>query len=307
MTKRLPIAETALGAVTFSLAHVLPTLRVYWLPLLLLGALASYTLSTLFQGVDLEALIALAESDAQAFEEMSEDEFLTMIAPDPGALGGGILLAILTALVSVVVFIPLSTLLYRVAAEDEQMPIGLFYWQWGAREWTFLFTIIIYMVLFGGISLAIELAGGAAIMIIQGTGDVTIGWVAMLIPILVSIITIWLTLRTILVLPASAVEGQINIFSALKATGGNVFRILGSILVLVLIIIACLIGYGLIMMILSLLQSAISLSYGTESTVGLPLTVLTYVAMAGVSIFAFIALQLINYGWGGKAWAALRE
>ena len=112
---------------------------------------------------------------------------------------------------------------------------------------------------------------------------------------------------TILIPAAAAVEGKMNVVSATLATGGNVFRLLGSLILLCLLLVVSLLAFGILMFILSLLLGTIDMAVGDETAGGLILSIVSAVLLVGLSVYAYIAVQLVSLGWAGMAWAALRK
>lgn len=309
MSRKLPIAETALEAILFAMRQTLPTLRVAWLPGLVtiaLFGLGIYLFSMAFPGL-FDGLIAAGEA-AEAQGTLAEDQVLEIIRshidgvqPLFAGLGGLALLAAWAAI------LPISVLIYRVAAGDVAMPGGIFYWRWGAHETWFLVTYVVYVILLQVVTGAIGLGGEWAIQHFAQSGDVTLRWVPMIVGPVTLVVTLWVVLRTILIPAAAAVEGKMNVVSATLATGGNVFRLLGSLILLCLLLVVSLLAFGILMFILSLLLGTIDMAVGDETAGGLILSIVSAVLLVGLSVYAYIAVQLVSLGWAGMAWAALRK
>lgn len=320
MTRKLPVAETAVGAVQFALRNVWGTLRLGWFSLILVIAIATAGFA-----VTLSAMPGVLEGYVEAIEEITSqaeraaasgsvwslelddteaqaliDENMDDI--DPVRLVLGCLLSMLAG----IAFVPMMTLLFRVGAGDIQMPGGFFYWQWGARETRTMLTYLLYVVSLVAIILVIGAVAGVLITVLSETRDLTLSWLPMILPFVLIVLYFWILLRTVLIIPAAAIENETNIFAAVKATGGNVFRMIGSLIVVYVLGLLCMIAFAIVFFVISLLLGGLSMNVGDETTAGMIISIAGIVIMIGMMVYFYMAIQLISFGWLGGAWAALR-
>ncbi|MEM9234705.1 MAG: hypothetical protein AAGA69_10790, partial [Pseudomonadota bacterium] len=268
MSRKLPIAETAIQSVSFAIRHVWPTIRLGWLPLIGFIGLLVFGVMTMLSGVP-----GLIESFETIYEEimaqyaaagspntysLSDEEITAILERNIGEPDlARLMLGGLICLLGWLIFVPLSTLLFRIAAGDVEAPRGFFYWQWGGRETRLVATYILYIVVVQGALYAVELFGVTLADQFANSGDVTLAWAPTVVPILFFVITIWITMRTILIVPASAIENDMNFIEATLATGGNFFRLLGSLILLIIMIVAASLAFAIVIFIGAILFGAL--------------------------------------------------
>jgi hypothetical protein len=312
MIRRLPVAETALEAVMFGLRHVPTLLRLGWFSLLVsfgLVCLALYVMAHAFNGLPAflaEMVAFIRESGLRDGASLAakgrELEAIVSQVPDlaPILVGFGIFFA------AAAVFVPLFVVLARVAAGEATAPSGLFYWQWGARESRTLVTmvghgvasIVIALVL---VTFATVVAAGAA-----ASAQPALKALSGLLPLGVMALLLWITLRLLLIVPAAALDDDINFLAAIRATGGNVFRILGSLMLMGLMSLAVFVAAGIAALVLSIIGGLTVASFGTETETGRSFARSVLLTQGLLFAYVGLAAKLGALAWYAKAWRALR-
>lgn len=311
MARQLPVAETAVGAVIFGLTNVPMLIRLGWLSVIMalaLVCLALFVMTHAYDGLP-EFIGGLAGIDWSAFDEdMAQpmaDELVGIFTqvPDlaPILVGAGI------ALAAGAVFLPVFTLLLRVSAGETTAPGGLFYWQWGTRETRTLLTLIGFVVasaVIGAVFAALMAAtSGITLSAPAGTG----GLIGFVIALALVIANLWINLRLVLVVPAAAMDDDVNFLAAVSATSGNVLRLLGSMLLLGLMSMLIMLATGLGVVILAIFSGLAAASAGAETPMGEAFGMGFGILTVLVMIYASLALKLASLAWWGRAWAALRQ
>jgi hypothetical protein len=314
MRRKLPIAETAIDSIVWAARAVWPTIRLGWLLLIAYLGLVALGLYLLAQSVP-----GLAEYYAEfgrMVAEMSErgdfengnyeTYFETMPVPAGSADLQKVVLGGLVILLGTLIFLPLLVLLMRVAAGDIPFPRGFFYFRWGSREWRTLLTLIVYGIVLSLAQWVIAALGELGVRTAENSGDLTLTWVPAVIGLGVFVATLWVTLRTILIVPAAAIEDDINPGAAVRATGGNFFRLLGSAILLgltvLVTIIAMVIGIFVVSILAGLAINGVGEATGAGQVLG---AVFAFLLLAAMIAF-YLGLQLVQVGWLAKSWAALR-
>ncbi|MEM9988875.1 MAG: hypothetical protein AAF723_05080, partial [Pseudomonadota bacterium] len=139
------------------------------------------------------------------------------------------------------------------------------------------------------------------------SGNIALNWVPSLFPIVFFLLITWMYLRLLLVAPASAIQGQLNFLTAFKATGGNVFRLLGSSVLLVILCLLALLAASLVMFVLFYSLQMTMTGTGTDTSVGQVIGFFSIVLFVVFFGFLAIAMQVIAIAWFAKSWAALRQ
>ena len=308
-TRKLPIAETAMDAIRFGLTRAGTAARLGLLPCILYGLLLGCGLFLVISAFP-QANLILAEVfkalESATGQDLDLGYNLTSLFDEPDAarmLVGGALM-----IVSVLVFVPVMTALLQVAAGDEDAPRTWLYFRWGDREWR---TLIVFIGLMIAVLAANQAIGVIMIVAVAGAamvdgGMLLTGLLAGTAVLLSFCFYIWLNMRISLIVPAVAIENETNLLEAFGATAGNVFRILGSLillgLTLFLLMLAALLVGGIVGVLLSLFVGQV----GTETSLGLMVSVFGGVALVGFGVYACLVLALSQLGWYGLAWAALR-
>ena len=243
------IVQTVTDSVGFGFKRMGLTLKLFWLPILIIAAL----FVALFAG-SAELIISLENESDPSPEQM------TQLFGVMGQFYGALILGSL-------VFLPGWVMLNRVAA-GEQAPGGIAYFAVGAREWRTLGAIILYMiisslvfffafvpgilVIFGSILSGLSLdvisdsdALAVAMDRMFENGDVSEG--AILIGVLLFLVAIlfaiWFSIRSSIFVPATAIDNRIDFFKVFGETKGNFWKIFFGFILLGLIQTA--IQYGL--------------------------------------------------------------
>ncbi|WP_370335788.1 hypothetical protein [Parvularcula marina] len=318
MSRKLPIAETAVQSIQFSLRHVWPAIRLGWpsfivfLALMIAGfALLLFNIPGFPDAVlalidEMEARSTLAVSPLDAF--ISEAEVEAIFEEYVGEVSLlNILPGLLVMMLGGIVFVPMSVLLFRVAAGDTELPKGYFYWRWTGIETRLVFVYICYAIAMIAITAGLYWGTVWIASSILFRGDVTMGWVLYVLPWLFLLLMLWVTLRSLMIIPAAAIEDRFSLGAALGATGGNFFRLIGSLIIVKILVIACILAFWLILFILSLTAGGLGLQFGDGSMAGKILGAVMLVVTLGASLFFMIALNLVSFGWLGGAWAAIRN
>ena len=310
MKRKLPIAETAIDSLSFGFKHLGTVVRLGWLPVALsvgLLVLAGYVVASALPLSEMIDAVQEEMADARGghgFDFPNEPRpgsgesiYVDEIDPD---LAARLPLALLLALMASLTFLPLAVLFFRVAAGDAAVPTGFFYWKWGGRETRTLFTIVLYTLL-------VWLAFPLFYQFITVVGSSVSASLLPVISLIAFIATLWLYVRTTLLVPAAAVENDMNALRAFVVTGGNVFRIIGSLIVygclmLVVIFLAYVVG-GLVLVALV----SVAASAGEYTATGTILMAIATIIGVVISIGGIIFVNLAWIGWRGKAWAALRD
>lgn len=311
MTRKLPIAETAVDAGVFGIAHIVPVLRIAWLPVLVWIILLTVAGGLLTGGDPAlnDAVIEQFRIDTGMPPFMSEDAVIALdaaVADVVAGLGWRLWVAATIVVLSSLVIVPIYTLVMRVAAGDETIPPGFLHWRWTRQDTRFVVVVILFSLVTSLIGWLLESVGLVIADGITGLGDLAIGWLAGLVPLAMTLLFLWISLRALLIPAAAAIEPQFRFSDALAATGGNVFRIIGSLALLYVMLLLAVIGFGLALMIGTLLLGLLTTPFGTESALGTVIGFLTTVAVIVLGAGFALGAQLTGVGWMGKAWAALR-
>lgn len=287
MQRKLPIFQTVGESLTFGFFHIFSVLRLAWLPMILIVVVWFAAMILVF-GSGIMAVLSAGVADGFAGEEIWEQIFEGMAWETVGfGVGAVAILAYLTAaLVTALLTGSYAVPIYRLAAVDAPPPRGLFYLRIGPPQWRYLGATVIQIVLIL-IPVAAILAGALTIAALAGDGfgplfhaimeeggtytDTEItgpaGWAIFAVAAIGAILVIWLVLRLLTFLPATAVEDRIALGSAFAMTGGNVWRLLGAGIV-----------YGIA---LALISFALEMALAIAALIGGALTMAIVAAFAG--------------------------
>ncbi len=318
---KLPVGKAAIDAVTFSFINIFSTIRLGWLGFVLFLAIYGIGLVLAFGGLDPEIFESL-EYAAEDPHEMAEALHELM-----GAYSG----SILVSMVASIMFVPALVILTRMAADGVEAPRGIAYLKFGGREVSYIlgyilacivYTIVTVLVfgpalialgigLFSGVPPEVfadaatnpEALGEAIEANVEGGQFGMAGVIGLLFGLIGIILLIWFSLRMTTFLPTIAVENRIALFSSLRMTKGNVWRIVGAILLLLVIamgvMIAFYVGVALIVVAFGLLYSALNevseiLGYVTIA-VGGALGVFVYLLLIAFAVAMEIAFPAQIY------------
>ncbi|ADM09721.1 hypothetical protein PB2503_08329 [Parvularcula bermudensis HTCC2503] len=279
MSQKLPVAETALAAMAFGGRMIFPVLKVAGAPLLLALCLAAWALWPMVEGGQARPLFGIS---------------------------GGMPLRIAAFTFAFFLTLPIAVRVLAVAADADTLPGGGFYWRFGGTELRFLAMLILTFVLILGLLTGVNLALLSLGAKVAASGDLTLGWVPALFRFVGVVFAFWLSLRFVLAGPSAAIDNSVNVVAAFRATGGNVFRLIGSLGVLGLLIAALIVSLVLIQFILGLFSGQMMLILGDATLsgriVGGSLAALSLLLTVG----GWLWIKLAVAGWFGVAWATLR-
>lgn len=302
MTRKLPIAETAVEALMFGLKRTGTAFRLAWPGFVLYLLLAAGALFFLLSAYpEFHTLMAaLGEAISSGGESDLDFDFDdTMGVPDPARLA----LAMVMFSVAAAAFVPAYVVISRVAAGDIEAPRTWFYFTWGGREWRTVLTFVGIQVAMVGLCGALAVGMGPLLLTID---DPVFAWVPVVLPIVMVVLSFWLILRCALIIPAAAIENDINAFEAFGATGGNVFRLIGSFILLMIMLCASVLAAFLVVLVGSIVMSVIVGSVGAETQTGIGVGVVGAILAVSFMIYVYGAFYVAFLAWPARAWAALR-
>lgn len=285
MQRQLPIFQTVGESLTFGFFHLFKVLRLAWLPMILIMVVWAAAVILVF-GSGVTAVLTAGVAEGFAGKDVWEQIFDGMAWETVG-LGFGavaVLAYLAAALVSALVAGSYAVPVYRLAAVNASPPDGLFNLRIGPPQWRYLGATVIQIGLIL-IPVAVILAASFTIAAVAGDGfeplfDAMLqdgeaytevsgpaGWGIFAVAVIGVIFVIWLALRLLTLLPATAAEDRIALGSAFSMTGGNVWRLLAA---------------GIVYFIaLAFISFALELALGIATLIGGALTVAIVAAFAG--------------------------
>jgi hypothetical protein len=278
--QKLAVTQTVMDSVSFGWANKFTTLRLIWVGFLIY--LVAY-LGGIFLALGPEFFTD--DSVYGGLVEGNPDDVAEYFAMQAGATG----IAVLAALA----LVPFYVVMYRYAAGEIEAPSGFGYFQFGGRELRFVigyFVAALAFLVVAAITLApfgISLA--LAINNAEGGGSPGAwGGLTGLFLIIGVVLLVWFSLRMTTFMPAVAVENRLVLFRALRMTGGNVWRILGGFLLMMLLMMAIVLGFYLaiiiVAVIVALIGSAIASALPEIVAIILAIPV-AFVVVAGILVF----------------------
>lgn len=210
-------------------------------------------------------------------------------------------LAMACYLLSLIVFMPVSVLLYRMAAKQIEAPDGFFYFQWGSRETklllaTILFFLIVFAAALGAFApFMLLMAGGMMAGLSGGIANLLMG----LGMVAFGFLLIWFLVRTVLILPVAAIEDRVALAAAFNMTKGHFWRLLSVFALLFLALIAAQILIAIMQLVAAVLLDAMGIGIEGISAGGILFT--------AVALLVGLAVSLVMIGVAGDVWLRLRE
>ncbi|MEM6650500.1 MAG: hypothetical protein AAF603_09650 [Pseudomonadota bacterium] len=306
--RKLPIAETALESLIFGLKNVGTALRLGWFSVLLFIGLWGVAGAVMASAISAETWQNWIDLSQTPPDQLGPEVFsLSSIDMREGGIIARSTLASLLVFASFFVFTPVAVVLSQIASGDRPAPKGVIYWRWGGREWRVIATLFIYMFTILFVMTALTLFSTIMAVSIGNSGDITLSWLPALISIVIFCTTTWVYLRLILVVPAAALENRMNFIEAVGATGGNVFRLFGSFLLLMVLFFFVFIAATLVIFVLSFSFQIALTQTGTATPVGQSIGFLSALLIFLFFGFLIVASQLTSIAWFAKSWAALRQ
>lgn len=335
MDKKVPVVGTAVEAFVFGFRELGNVIRVGWFPLLVAIALFAGGVVSLGTGMEglaehLEEIEAEIEREFEGIEEELEeleeiDEYdvdlnrsvssklrtaAKTIASLPwpsvelgetataqmmifGGFSGGVILMFLAFFA----LTPVMTVIYEVSAGRRPWPTGFLYFRFGGRELrtiagSYILSVLIQAFVLGimGPIVVFVLLGASTMNEIVAVSTIVLGYLTFIVA------TIWVSLRTVAIIPAIAAENRLIFIEAFKATAGNAWRLFFSIIIL-----------GIL---LSLLYGVFMIAFFALSGLTAVMPEALQVVM-GVVIMVFLALAYIvllgiEISYGGLVWRSVR-
>ena len=314
MQRKLPIVETAIDGLLFGVKNVWTAIRLGWAPLivfiavaiaachLVCGALPIEDIKTIFHDAMAMARQPASTQDIEQFLEtrldgLDFDKQAVMIASI-----GATALCLLGALV----FVPLYVVLSRAAANGDTAPGGFFYWRWGQDETRTLIACLVFIAITVLVPLGIGALGAGLSRLAVASGNVLFLWVPGGMPVFVFVVTLWILVRVLMIVPSTAIEGELNLRQAVRATGGNEFPLLGSMILFGLMIGFTVVAATIVLFVTNIAVGGGLLAFGANAQAAGHVGIIAGVVNAILLALVAIATQVAQVGWSAKAWAALR-
>ena len=228
---KLAVTQTVMGALSYGWKNKLTTLRLMWLGFLI------------YLVIYIGGIFLLV---GEAFLESS-----TMDPSNPDAVADYLAVQGTTTVISMLAalaLVPFYVVMYRIASGSIEAPSGFGYFKFGGREVRF---VIGYLVIFlvSILALAIIFAPAGISMALayhtmeaNGGGFPPLGFVSILLAIAGIVAMVWFGLRFATFLPAVAIEDRLVLMRSFRMTAGNVWRILGANLLMMVMFMGIIIG-----------------------------------------------------------------
>ncbi|NHK26977.1 hypothetical protein FF098_003520 [Parvularcula flava] len=249
MKPKLQVIESLTETLKFVFTNIPTIFRLSWVGILLSMLVFAGLGYAIYDSVDWRNFSALGEDDSGAEAMAAVGDFFRVY----GAIVGWFFL-------SFIVLTPFMVVLKQVAAGTASAPVGIGYFRFGAREWNFLgshivlllLSMVVYLLLalvVGGLFVGVMM-GGAMIDLWgnifadqAGTGSLdtpSAAQIALIVLFYITAIVLfsWYCLRASLFTTAAAIENSVAPMGSFGLTGGNVWRILATFILYSLFLMA---------------------------------------------------------------------
>lgn len=309
MTK-LPVGSTALDAVKFGFKNMATTIRLGWVGLLVSIIFGAVAVGFFAAAVGWESFEVLEQLDSGDFQD--EMEALHAVLE----LYAGIWLVVLFAGLA---FVPLYVILTKMAAGVADSPGGIGYFRFGGTELKYVVGAIMIFVLHlivaalaslpAFYSFGFAISGGFANTDLNTTGHDPAaienmvessafgigGALGVLFIVLAVVAIIWFTVRVITFLPSIAADDRLDLGRAMKMTRGNVWHIIGAVILFWLLLYAIEIAVSIGAVIIFLIFAFLFQAAGA-AVEGLGLVVIILGGLVGFFVFLFYLMFNIAAG-----------
>ncbi|MFC3303237.1 hypothetical protein [Parvularcula lutaonensis] len=210
---------------------------------------------------------------------------------------GGFSAGIILMFLAFFALTPVVTVIYEVSAGRRSWPSGFLYFRFGGRELrtiagSYILGVLIQAFVLGiaGPIILFVLLGVSTMNEVVAVTTIVLGYLTFILA------TIWVSLRTIAIVPAIAAENRLIFIEAFKATRGNAWRIFFSLVVFSVL--------------LALLYGVFMIAFVAVSALGAVLPeggqVVFGILLAGLAAVAYVIILSMELAFGGLIWRAVR-
>lgn len=230
----LPVVRPALESVQFGLENIRDTIRVAWFPFTIVVSL--------YVGVFIAIGLSVFDAELSGMEipDIKFEELFLGVGSQNSILVWTVVLPVLSLFIMSCVYVALM----RVAADPEYAFFdGIAFFRFGLREFRYAFASIAYLFVYRvvGIVTLSAIAGLSVAMAnfiaaIEGVERWVIGIPTFLLIVSVLLLSLFVLIRLLLLMPIAAIENRIDFGRAWQMSAGNFWRIAFSGIILCLLI-----------------------------------------------------------------------
>nr|GGH93980.1 hypothetical protein GCM10011355_07090 [Aquisalinus luteolus] len=287
MKAKIQAVSTATGALKFGMNNILLTLKLYWVGMLLF--VGGYALSFL-------GAIQLAGG----FDALESGEAAVPFWPF-------LLVFVVVMGLGALAFAPASVRLARIIAGDAGEPSGIGYLKFTGREWRYVKGMVILGLIYLFLVFVPTMLPMAFVNLETGEIPAFLSMLPLLM-FIIMLVFLWFMLRLVTFLPMIAIEDRLSFRDAFRMTKGNVWRIVGSFLLLYLMLVGI---YFAVFFGVALVSGIVMIPLSLTMQGGEPgaLTIILGVVLGLVSLVFYFAMIAFMGGsfhaWGTKVYLAL--